>query len=420
MTEVRDVIRAQYENWVYPLPIPDLGDAINDGVFDYGDPALFRRKLWPRNVEPAALEILVAGCGSNQAAHYALTNPDSHVVGIDLSEASLDQQRVHKERHKLDNLELRQLPLESAGDLGQSFDLVVSTGVLMLLSDPGKGLRSLRDVLAPHGVMSLMLYGYYGRVGVYMLQEVLRLLGAEQDADGLELARHALDTMPEWHPAHRYLEIAPDLDYDSGLIDTFLIKFEGAHTVPQVLRFARDNGLKFQGWLDSLHYSVSAYLPDADDILRHRVEMLAPEEQWRLVELFWQVPATHRFLLCHPDRPETDYALDFSGDAWLDYVPSLRPPVQVIVSQELRSASIDDTPALAGVAISRKFHTIDLDRLGMAVIDLVDGERSIRQIHEEAAQTFTQAGWDANDEVEDGRRFFRQMAEWDHFQFEIR
>src|SRR5438270_12638789 len=108
MTDPRDAVQAQYEKWVYPQPISDLAEAINGGTFERGDPALIRRKLWPRNVEPAALEILIAGCGTNQAAHYAFTNPQSHVVGIDISEASLDQQRLHKQKHGLDNLELRQ------------------------------------------------------------------------------------------------------------------------------------------------------------------------------------------------------------------------------------------------------------------------------------------------------------------------
>src|SRR3954466_5183914 len=170
MSDERDAVQAQYEEWVYPLPIPDLAAAIGGGYFDFSDPSLFRRKLWPRNVEPAELEILVAGCGTSQAAHYAFTNPDCHVVGIDISEASLAHQRLLKELHGLGNLELRKVPLEQAGELERSFDLVVSTGVLHHLPDPDKGLRSLRDVLAPHGVMSLMLYGHYGRLGVYMLQ----------------------------------------------------------------------------------------------------------------------------------------------------------------------------------------------------------------------------------------------------------
>jgi hypothetical protein len=138
-----------------------------------------------------------------------------------------------------------------------------------------------------------------------------------------------------------------------------------------------------------------------------------------LVELFWQAPATHRFLLCHVDRPESDYTVDFSADAWLDYVPSLRPPFEVVVSKVLRSSSIDDEPASAAVTIERSSHTVGLDAFGAAVLDLVDGATSIRHIVHETSETGARAGWDASDHVANARSFFQRMAEWDHFQFEI-
>ena len=420
MTDPRDAVKAQYEAWTYPLPIADIADTLESGLFDLHNPAFFRRKLWPRKVEPAALEILVAGCGTNQAAHYAFTNPECHVVGIDISEASLDHERLLKEKHDLDNLELRQLPVEHVEELKQSFDFIVSTGVLHHLPDPDRGLRSLRDVLAPHGVVGVMLYGYYGRVGIYMLQEALRLLGSEQDADGLEMVQHILETIPDWHPVQPYVEGAPDLDYDAGLVDTFLHPSDRAYSVPQVLQFARDNGLKFQAWLDNLYYSLSARIPMEDDLLRQRAELLDTEEQWSVLELLWQAPSTHRFLLCHADRPASDYTIDFSGDAWLDYVPSLRPPLQLVVSQVMRSTSIDDDAAEATVLIERNSHTVVLDVREAAALDLVDGATPIRQILQETSDVATQAGWDAPAHLEAARDFFQRMAEWDHFQFEIR
>src|SRR3954451_23789439 len=410
MTDARDAVKAQYEAWVYPSTIPDIAEAMNDGFYAADDPALIRRKLWPRKVEPDALEILVAGCGSSQAALYAFTNPDCHVVGIDISEASLDHQRHLKAKHGLDNLELRQLPVEQVEDLSQSFDFVSSTGVLHHLPDPDRGLRSLRGVLAPHGVMSLMLYGRYGRSGIYMLQEALRLLGAKQDVDGLELVRSVLEKLPDWHAAQRYIETSLDSAYDAGLVDTFLHPVDRAYTVPQVLGFARDNGLKFQGWLDNLDYSISARVPADDDVLRRRAETLGQAERWALFELLWQSPGTHRFLLCHVDRPESDYALDFSGDAWIDYVPTFRPPLEILVSQEFRSPSIGDGPRSAAVAIERNSHHVELDAVGIAALDLLDGATPIRRALEQTAQIATEAA---------AKRFFQQMADWDHFLYEI-
>jgi hypothetical protein len=125
-------------------------------------------------------------------------------------------------------------------------------------------------------------------------------------------------------------------------------------------------------------------------------------------------------LLCHADRPESDYTVDFSGDAWLEYVPSLRPPAQIIVTQVVTTESLDDEPQSVEVSFERNAHTVQLDAFGAAVLELVDGARPIRHILHETSQIGTLAGWDASEHVESARLFFRRMAEWDHFQFEIR
>jgi SAM-dependent methyltransferase len=45
------------------------------------------------------------------------------------------------------------------------------------LPDPARGLQALRSVLRPDGSLFFMLYGKYGRDGVYYLQELFRRLG---------------------------------------------------------------------------------------------------------------------------------------------------------------------------------------------------------------------------------------------------
>ena len=59
--------------------------------------------------------------------------------------------------------------------IGQ-FDYIDCTGVLHHLPDPAAGMRALASVLQPDGGVGVMLYGEYGRSGVYPLQEMLRTL----------------------------------------------------------------------------------------------------------------------------------------------------------------------------------------------------------------------------------------------------
>ena len=405
-----DIVARQYEAWVYPKPEPDLAATVKAGNFDYSDPSLFRRKLWPRNVEPKDLEILIAGCGTNQAAMYAYRNPGCHVVGIDVSEASLGHQKFLKQKHNLCNLDLYLMSLGDVAELSADYDLIVSTGVLHHLPDPDAGLRALRDVLRPQGVMSLMLYGYYRRVGVYMMQEAFRLLGLEQDERGVNLVKDIVANLPAWHHANSYIREAQDLKYDSGVIDTFLHRQDRAYTVPQVLAFAEDNGLRFQSWMDNVHYSAEGVFP-AGYPVNAVAKTLPREKQWQLVELIGQSIACHRFLLCHPERPASDFTLDFStadeGADWLRYIPGIRHPVAILQPANLNTG--------APARLKRDLHQFEVSALESLWLEEIDGKKTIRSILE-AKPSLVQ---DPSQRLKLAQAFFARMADFDHLQFEL-
>src|SRR4029077_2495845 len=117
--------------------------------------------FWPHDPYRDDRTVLVAGCGTVQAAHYALRWPHARVVGIDVSANSIAFTQELKRKHGLDNLEVYELSVERAGELGEAFEHVVCTGVLHHLADPDAGLRALRDVLAPDGAMHVMVYAPY-------------------------------------------------------------------------------------------------------------------------------------------------------------------------------------------------------------------------------------------------------------------
>src|ERR1700689_4528291 len=94
------------------------------------DPSHSHRMFWPDRGYKPGLDILIAGCGTNQAAAFAFTNPSAKVVAVDVSESALDQQRYLKHKYGLTNLDLHLLPIEEVPMLGFEFDLVVATGVL--------------------------------------------------------------------------------------------------------------------------------------------------------------------------------------------------------------------------------------------------------------------------------------------------
>ena len=191
-------VGAFYEAHPYPPAVDDL-----EGYGRKWDDSRRRAEshlFWPDQPYRDDRSILVAGCGTTQAAKIAVRWPRAQVTGIDFSASSLAFAEGLKRRYGLDNLELRQLQVERATELGQVFDHVVCTGVLHHLPDPDAGLRALSAVLDGQGAMQLMVYAPYGRAGIYLIQDYCRRLGIEPTAAEVRDLIVSLKALPPDHP----------------------------------------------------------------------------------------------------------------------------------------------------------------------------------------------------------------------------
>jgi len=84
-----DPIEAFYDRHPYPPPIAELPQ---NGVVDGGD-RFAHHLTWPCRSPAEISSILVAGCGTSQAARHAALNPGARVVGIDVSPTSIEHTR---------------------------------------------------------------------------------------------------------------------------------------------------------------------------------------------------------------------------------------------------------------------------------------------------------------------------------------
>jgi 2-polyprenyl-3-methyl-5-hydroxy-6-metoxy-1,4-benzoquinol methylase len=242
-------VRAFYESHPYPKPLGDL-DRHREL---YRNPARHRAwslLLWPTEKPSANREILVAGCGTSQAAIHALREPGANVTAIDISETSLRHTRELRQKYGLRNLDLHQLAIEEVGKLGRTFDQIVCTGVLHHLPDPDVGLRSLRNVLAPNGAMQLMVYATYGRAGIYMMQEYCRLLGVGTAETELRDLGATIGALSPDHPIAGVARRAKDFRNPDALADALLHPQDRAYTVLQLYAWLERCGLSFGRWFE--------------------------------------------------------------------------------------------------------------------------------------------------------------------------
>jgi SAM-dependent methyltransferase len=331
------------------------------------DPVHAHRIYWPDREYTPELDILIAGCGANQAACFALTNPSAKVVAIDVSQPSLDHQQYLKDKHGLKNLELHLLPIEELSALGRDFDLVVSSGVLHHLADPHQGMQAIAGCLRRDGVASVMLYGKYGRIGVDLLASVFGDLGLGQDDSALQAVKETLPLLPADHPVRSYLKYASDLKTDAGVVDTFLHGRQRSYTVGECIDLVTSAGLVFQEWLfKSGYYPHEGYaLPDR---LLSALNALPDIEVWSLMERLQAVNKCHYFVACRPDRPCASYAVDFSSAEALDYVPMMRA-----------------FSGTSGNDIVMPHGRMPLTAAQLPFAQLVDGQRTIREIAAQVA-----------------------------------
>jgi SAM-dependent methyltransferase len=361
MEDVSTLVARQYEAFAYPEPFVDLTEQIRNGYHQVGDPALYGPVLWPSGRPKRRLSILVAGCGTVQAAYTAYMSPDDEVVGIDLSEASLAHERFLQERHGLANLKLFKGDLLDVGSLGARFDVILCTGVLHHMEDPGAGLGALKGVLAADGVMVLMIYGQTVRVGVYMLQDAFGRMGIAQTPEGVVEVRRILSELPSRHYARDYIRAATELKHDAAVVDTFLHPQDRAYTVPGLLALVEDTGLAFQNWVDNHPYwRNAAWGPDT--AIAAGVDQLPPREHWAAVEMLQQTAGLHAFTA---RLPGPDMAVvDFDGGDWRRFVPHPAPGL-----------------ARVGPGLFRRgAYELRCSELEQFVVDGADGTRTIEEI----------------------------------------
>jgi SAM-dependent methyltransferase len=396
---VADEVRHFYDRYPYPPPVDDLEKYRRLWQDRQRRRADFHL-CWPARPYQEDHSILIAGCGTSQAAKHALRWPAAQVTGIDCSATSVRHTVELKRKYNLNNLQVHQLAIERVSDLGMSFDQIVCTGVLHHLADPDAGLSALCSVLKPDGAMHLMVYAPYGRMGIYMLQELCRRMSIQYtDAEIRDLIG-MLSALPPKHPLENLLVLSPELRNEVALADSLLHPLDRAYSVPQLFDFIHKAGLTFARWVRQAPYTfrcgVVAKIPQAT-----RIGRLPLSEQYAAVELFRGTMTRHSVIVYRSGRTSGLQQISFSGDAWLGYVP-IGMPDTICIQDQL-------PPEAVAVLINRT-HTykdliLPIGPTEKRLLDAIDGSRSVSEIVEKAlspshpstnldvARTFFQRLW---------------------------
>jgi SAM-dependent methyltransferase len=403
MSDMAPVVKDFYERYPYPPPVENLDRYRASWQHPQKKRADYHL-FWPSEPYRENRSILIAGCGTSQAAKHAIRWPDAKIVGIDFSANSIDKSSQLKRKYQLDNLELHQLPIERVGELGMQFDQIVCTGVLHHLADPDAGLKALRNVLKIDGAMHLMLYAPYGRTGIYMLQEFCRRLGIEANDEGIRDLVAALQLLPLTHPLQNLLREAPDFRNPAALADALLHPQDRAYSVPQLFEFLENGGMTFGRWINQAAYEsccgVMEKIPQAS-----RLAALSKAGQYAAAELFRGTMLTHSVVAYRNDGPGGLQRPDFSGEDCYRYIPVRR--ADTICIQE-------NLPHGAAAVLINQSHTFKdlvliLNAAEKKLFDGIDGNASVGNIISKNS--------DSPLPTDSSCRFFERLWHWDQIVF---
>lgn len=177
---------------------------------------------------PGDARIVEVGCGTGQMSLF-LATADRVVIGADLTEASLVLAAQAAHRFECDHVSFVEMDLRKPGLRDGAFDVVYSSGVLHHTSDPKESFARLAALAKPGGIIVLGLYNLLARLPHRMRRVIGRLSGF----------RHV-----PFDPVLRDRAAEPERR-EAWLRDQYLHPEEHCHTIGEVKRWFRQNGVEF-------------------------------------------------------------------------------------------------------------------------------------------------------------------------------
>jgi hypothetical protein len=268
--------------------------------------------------------------------------------------------------------------------------------------DPDPGLRALRSVLKPDGAMHLMVYGLYGRAGIYMIQVYCRRLGIGTSQDELSDLISVVQQLPDFHPLLEAQGGSRQFHNHPMTADALVNPRDRAYSVPQLFDFVEDNGLTLTRF-----YWQAAYLPQCGQIAATphaaRLATLPEREQYIEMELWRGRMKHHTFVAHHRDLENDELKVGFDDERYLHYVP-FRLPWTRCIQENL-------PPESAGALVNTAHQFQDLflliDAKEKQMYEAMDGRRSITEI----VHTVEGSPWRARD-------FFQKLWWYDQVVFD--
>jgi len=326
-------LKEHYNNFIYPDPILNIDlEFINAKRHYYDDPTYYWHKIWPEKpFSSNKLEILVAGCGTNQAAVLAKCNPNHSFVGVDLSENSINHHKILIKKHSIKNIDVICDDFRNV-IFKKKFDLIISQGVIHHLDDPSSALKYFNENLNHKGVISLMVYGDKTIGPMNELKKIFLKLDLNQSKASAKLIRDFFNNFRKDHPASILYHQSVDSRFDAGIIDFILHKSEKFFSIKNLIDLLGDNNLIIKNFHDGNIRSLTKFFLYDENIVK-KIRLLPLEDQWELGQILnW---SDHRLSVFCTKKENAKDIINYSISNLDDYFICYRDGTNFTIEQNL-------------------------------------------------------------------------------------
>lgn len=318
--ELVEKIRQQFESAPYPrIPLENSPKESYEILYTHN----LVTSYYLRNqkvINPEGKVILDAGCGSGyKSLVLAEANPGAKIVGIDLSAKSVDLAQKRLEHYGFTNFEFHAIPIENLPELGLEFDYINADEVLYLLPDTVSGLKAMKSVLKPEGMIRSNLHSSFQRAVYYRAQELFKFMGLMNESPGemeIEVVREMMESLHDQVLLKRQTWSENMRDSEESMLANILLMGDKGSTIPELFAALTEADLEFISMVNWRYWDVSSLFKEPDNLpafLAMSLPELSTEEQLHLFELLQPM---HRLLdfwcghrdAAHPFEPVSDWS----------------------------------------------------------------------------------------------------------------
>ncbi|NEP58402.1 MAG: class I SAM-dependent methyltransferase [Symploca sp. SIO2G7] len=400
-SDIWEKVRQQFDTGPYPQIPLETSPKDNLGVLYIHNllTAYYLRNQ--KVIETAGKIILDAGCGTGyKSLVLAQANPGARIVGIDLSEASVDLAKQRLQYHGFEDVEFHTLTIEDLPKLGLEFDYINSDDVLYLLPDPVVGLQAMKSVLKPQGMIRANFHSSLQRFHYYRAQEVFKMMGLMDDNPReleIELLKETMQALKDnvqlkaltWKPAFE--------NNEEAVLANHLLLNDHGYTIPEVFFALRAADLEFVSMVQWRQWDVMDLFKEPDNLpvfLGMSLPEASTEERLHLFELLQPVHRLLDFWCGHPHQAQPTIPVsEWTTSDWQQVKAYLHPQLntpkfkQELISclTQLITFEISRHLSLVGgvVTIDSTMATclVPLLERGQSIVSLAEHWKKLRPLH---------------------------------------